>query len=738
MRRFTKRSNLFHTRQIRVLFIVPYPEDCAPSQRLKFEQHLAYLRQQGVQYDYAPFMSKTLWCVVYKPGHYGTKILHTLFGYLRRIRDVLRCRRYDLVYLHLEAAPFGPPIFERLIRWMGVPILYDLDDLIYLPHESPANPLVKFLRSYHKIPKIIGMSDQVIVVTQHLVAYAKKYNTNVIFIPPTIDTVTYLPKRNYQKKQVCIGWTGSYSTSKYLRLLEPVLREICKHHDVKILVIGDEEFSIPGLPIEAKPWNHAAEVEDIGKIDIGLYPLPKTEWVLGKGGLKALQYMGMGIPTVCTRYGAATEIIRDGENGFLADSHREWVEKLSLLITNAEFRKRMGQRARRTVEERYAVRMHAPTYHGAIQHLTRPRILHLISDLDIGGTEKMLSAVVQHLQGQYEFHICSIALPGAVADEIHRTSDAKLYTLDVHTKLNLMLFPKFAFLIWRIRPTILQTYLFHDNFIGRVVGRMMRVPVRIAGQRAINTEEPLFRRLLECVFWRWSDLIVANSRAGKRILVERERIPASHISVIPNGKDVPTLRGNSALIRRRLGISRTAPIVTVVAKLRHQKGHTYLLDAVPHILARFPDTLFLFVGDGPIRDALEMRARALRLSAVRFLGDRGDVQDLLSVTDVFVMPSLWEGMSGAIIEAMAMALPVVATAVSGTPELVVDGKTGYLVPPCDADALAVRILALLERPALRRRFGAAGRQCAAKRFSVPPMIEAYRNLYDRLLAKEVS
>ena len=126
-----------------------------------------------------------------------------------------------------------------------------------------------------------------------------------------------------------------------------------------------------GLDVGAQEWLLATEVEDLQEFNIGVYPLPSDEWVLGKSGLKALQYMGLGIPTVATAIGATLEIIRDGENGFLASSHEEWVQKLSQLLEDAELRRRMGANGRKTVEERYSVSANAHTYLEILQRMAK-------------------------------------------------------------------------------------------------------------------------------------------------------------------------------------------------------------------------------------------------------------------------------------------------------------------------------------------------------------------------------
>lgn len=349
-------------KKMKILFIVPYPKDSAPSQRLKFEQYLDIFKSSGIEFKFRPFMSPRLYKIAYVKGKYLEKAFLVIIGYISRIKDICSAMRCDVVYLHLEACPFGLPVFEYLFCMFKKPIIYDIDDIVYFPHSSRANKFIQFLKCPMKIPAIIKLSSHIIVVTDYLKEFSERFNKNVTLIPPTINTDKYFVKNKSNSKKVCVGWTGSRTTSEYLLLLEKVLKEVAQRYDIRIKVIGDRSFRINGLNIEAKDWSSDTEAEDIQDIDIGLYPLPNSEWVMGKGGLKALQYMGIGIPVVCTRIGAVLDFIQDGLNGFLADTEKEWIGKLSLLIESHELRSRVGMAGRKTVEERYSVKVNAQKY----------------------------------------------------------------------------------------------------------------------------------------------------------------------------------------------------------------------------------------------------------------------------------------------------------------------------------------------------------------------------------------
>ncbi len=347
----------------RLLFLLPYPLHTVPGQRLKFEQYFGIFEQAGYEIHVRCFFDEPFYQILYQPGRYLRKVLWTVRSYLRRFRDLRHAAAYDVVYVHLWVAPLGPSLYEWLLTRVRRPIIYDIDDLIFLRHASSANRFVKFLRGRGSVHYLMAHSDHIIVCTDYLKAYALRFNPHVTNISSTINTDVYVPRTRWpDSRSVCIGWSGSHTTVAYVALLQDVFEELSQRYDVYFKVIGHPQPPLHGLKLVAQDWRLETEVEDLQEIDIGVYPLPNDEWVLGKSGLKALQYMGLGIPTVATAIGATREIIRDGENGFLATSREEWVEKLARLIEDPALRDRIGANGRRTVEERYSVKGNATRY----------------------------------------------------------------------------------------------------------------------------------------------------------------------------------------------------------------------------------------------------------------------------------------------------------------------------------------------------------------------------------------
>ena len=358
----------------KILVICPHPEGVAPGQRLKYEQYFDYLRENGYQITVSPFMTKRLWEIVYKKGRYFEKIFWTLYGYLRRIGDLVRLPFYDGLYVFLWVVPFGPAVFERLFALLKRELVYDIDDLVFLKPKSAANPFVAWLKSEARIVVPLKRARHIITCTPALDAFARRYNDKTTDISSTINTDIYVPANRYVNEgPITLGWSGSHSTVQYLHLLDDVLRQLASEIPLRLLVIGDTDFRIDGVNVTAIAWNPATEVRDLQRIDIGLYPLPYAEWVYGKSGLKALQYMALGIPTVATAIGANFRIIEDGVSGFLVRTAEEWQEKIRLLAANPGLRQRIGVKGRERVEHDYSVRANRDTYLAIYDRVYRRR-----------------------------------------------------------------------------------------------------------------------------------------------------------------------------------------------------------------------------------------------------------------------------------------------------------------------------------------------------------------------------
>lgn len=360
----------------KVLVLCPYPKDVAPSQRLKYEQYIQYIEDAGYKVSISPFISRQFWKIVYKKGNLLLKIWYTLCGYFRRTRDLFRIPFYDVIYVHLWVTPLGPPIFEWLVNKLARKVIYDIDDLIYLKNHNQANALISSLKGKYKPIYLIKSADHVITCTPYLDSFVKKYNDETTDISSTINTDTYIPKDDYRiKDKLVIGWSGSHSTMAMLRLLDETFQCLSKELDFKLIVMGAPDYHLEGVNYQAIPWKEEYEVETLRSFDIGVYPLPDEEWVLGKSGLKALQYMALGVPTVATGIGTIYRIINHGENGFIVDSKESWVQAIRALAADESLRRTVGSNAVTTVRDQFSLKANKSKYIDILDKLTGPEHL---------------------------------------------------------------------------------------------------------------------------------------------------------------------------------------------------------------------------------------------------------------------------------------------------------------------------------------------------------------------------
>jgi glycosyltransferase involved in cell wall biosynthesis len=357
---------------MRLLAIVPSIYDTNPSQRFRIEQWEPLLKRRGVEITFKPFETKELNAVLYKQGHLAEKLRLVTKSLARRLSDVRAARSYDAVYVLREAALLGPPLFEDWVARAGVPFIFDFDDAVFVPYVSPSNGYLSYLKFPGKTKKICRLAAHVMAGNEYLADYAREVNDRVTIIPTTIDTEKYTVEPRARENEVpVIGWSGSYSTAQHLATLRGALQRLARQERFLLRVIGAPGFKIEDVNIEAVPWRPDTEVAELRTFDIGVMPLPDDEWSRGKCGLKALQYMGLGVPTVCSPVGVNTEIIRDDENGLIASTEDEWVEKLTRLLRSAELRGRLGRAGRATVEARYSAEVQAPRVFQIIESVVR-------------------------------------------------------------------------------------------------------------------------------------------------------------------------------------------------------------------------------------------------------------------------------------------------------------------------------------------------------------------------------
>ncbi|MEJ0034457.1 MAG: glycosyltransferase family 4 protein [Bacteroidota bacterium] len=339
---------------MKILFLVPYPLGESPSQRFRFEQYFGALSSAGHTYVVRSFLSPKGWSIIYSKGNTTGKFFTIISGFVRRLFTLPSVLGYDMVFIHREASPIGPPVFEWIIaKVMRKKIIYDFDDAIWLTDNSSEGSFEKMIRWRSKVGSICRWSFVVSCGNEYLCDYARRFNSNVKYNPTTIDTNYHKPLAKVNNSEIVIGWTGSHSTLKYINEVAPALQKI---PGIAFMIISNSTISIPSVQsVRNVAWKKQTEIEDLAQLDIGIMPLPNDEWSKGKGGFKALQYMAMEIPTVVSPVGVNTKIVTNGVDGFICDTTAEWVTALEKLINDPVLRKQLGVAGRKKVERNYSV-----------------------------------------------------------------------------------------------------------------------------------------------------------------------------------------------------------------------------------------------------------------------------------------------------------------------------------------------------------------------------------------------
>jgi len=379
------------------------------------------------------------------------------------------------------------------------------------------------------------------------------------------------------------------------------------------------------------------------------------------------------------------------------------------------------------------------------------KILHIIEPL-VGGTRTHILQILDGLpRSEFEQSlICSVERDPSFMSEVERLRAEGVLVRVVPMKRNPSVIPDFrAFIrLYRFlshhRYDVVHTHSSKAGIVGRLAAFLARAPhiVHTPHVFPFTQPAPQYRqavyRLGETLLGSLTDRIIAVSAWQRSLAVEHGIGTKDSVALIHNGVTVETLRRGGcsrgegrARVREELGAKPSDLLVGTAGRLTLQKGQKYLLEAVAILLDRHPHLRFYIVGSGELEQKLRGMIEQLSWCRQRiaFLPERADFSDLLAATDIFVMPSLWEGMPYALLEAMAAERPVICTNVCGLDEVVKDGENGLLIPPADSRAVAAAISRLVTDRALRKRLGTAARRTVQERFRLEEKLELLAQLY---------
>ena len=339
----------------RVLFLTRYPVEGASS-RYRVFQYLPHLERLGVQADTQSFMDTPMYHLSLSPGQSAAKIWATLRATGRRLLALRNWRQYDIIFVQRELLPFGGPVIERWLKRRGAVLFYDYDDALFIKKASRYNRIATALRSADKTQELFRLVNCVVAGNNWLRDSAAEAGASRAVTLEVAEDTTRIPMHapHTNTSPVTIGWLGSPSTVKYLRFIEPVLKELAQTFPkVRWEIMGGNDFTMEGVDWQLSDWSLDRELEALARFDIGLMPLPPDDWAKGKSGGKARTYMAAGVVPVVAAIGYNLELIRDGETGYLCDSEDDWYKALSRLVEDANLRQKLAEAARADVENRF-------------------------------------------------------------------------------------------------------------------------------------------------------------------------------------------------------------------------------------------------------------------------------------------------------------------------------------------------------------------------------------------------
>jgi L-malate glycosyltransferase len=366
----------------------------------------------------------------------------------------------------------------------------------------------------------------------------------------------------------------------------------------------------------------------------------------------------------------------------------------------------------------------------------RLTVLYVIWSLQAGGAERVVADLARKIdRRRFRPLVCCLNFKGQLAVPLE-AEGIPVFALDKRPRLDLRVLLRLVRLMRRERVDVVHTHLWTSSFWGRLAAVLAGVPVRVVTEHNLDTWRRAPHWLADRCLARVTGHFIFVSAAVMEFYRSRLSLAPSRYRVVLNAVERPPLenRPDPGAARARLGLAGARPVVGAVGRLEERKGHAFLLEALRRVGEAEPGVRGLIVGEGREKERLvELRDRLALGDRVRLVGYWPDLAEALAAIDVFVLPSLMEGHPLAVLEAMATARPIVATAVGGNAEAIEDGVNGLLVPPADPEALAAAILSLLRDPERAARLGRAARRTLEERFSLEASVQANEEVYVRCL-----
>ena len=345
--------------RLRVLALTKY-ENMAASSRYRFLNYLPLLEAHGIDITTEPLLSNSY--VARRQTNQRASFREVVKAFLGRIKVVLKSRRYDVIWVEGELFPRLPAIFERILRRLDIPFVVDIDDAIFHAYDRHPSKVYRSVMS-RKIDIVMSRASAVVAGNAYLAERARAAGAaNVVLVPTAIDHMAYSSaatpaqaKKQMNGRQLTVGWIGSPVTAHYLRTVEPALARFTDKRNSKLVLVGAGDVDLNVDRLDKRSWSPQSELADIASFDIGIAPLADGAWERGKCGLKAIQYMGMGVPVVASDCGALPSIVGEPASGLLYRDDEEFYACLNLLAEDADLRAELGRNGRRRVASEFSI-----------------------------------------------------------------------------------------------------------------------------------------------------------------------------------------------------------------------------------------------------------------------------------------------------------------------------------------------------------------------------------------------
>lgn len=360
------------------------------------------------------------------------------------------------------------------------------------------------------------------------------------------------------------------------------------------------------------------------------------------------------------------------------------------------------------------------------------KICYIIGTLEVGGAERQLYLLIKNLNKEkFEPFLISFR-GGRMKGKFEKIT--RVYFADKRFKLDFFLIFRLIKIIRKERPHILHTFMFTSNTWGRIAGIICRIPVIIASERSADLWKKWYHIMIDRFLFNFTDRIVCNSEEIKKIYLERLKGNENKFVVIYNGLEIERYEGlfENEEIKKGFGIKEEKIVITG-GRLSFEKNLETFLFAAKKVKDRYERVKFLIIGEGREKDKLLKMTKELNLeNDVIFTGYREDLPELIKISEIVVLTSLWEGMPNLILEGMICKKPVICTKFGGAKEIIKDGENGFLVEPKNVEDIAHKILFLLKNGETARDMGEKGYKFVKERFSLEKMVESYEKLYENL------